>query len=176
MTEEKRVQFDNKDIRKRKRGEWVDKNWQYILEGWTVTFVFLIFSAAVYSIGLKEKVFNLSFFLNAVVIIGVVLFAVLIFVFLALMSLSKNKSDLFYFCFAISLNFFIWIYLFLFKYTIFLIIAIFIDAMIGIYYSKLRIDEQIVTKNIFTNFNYIGRILSVLIPALTTIIASVLKK
>lgn len=96
---------DIKEYKKEKRGEWVDKNWQYILEGWTVTFVFLIFSAAVYSIGLKEKIFNLSFFLNTVVMIGASLFAVLIFGFLTLMSLSKNKNDLFYFCFVISLNF-----------------------------------------------------------------------
>lgn len=176
MSEEKRVQFDNKEIRKQERGEWVDKNWQYILEGWTVTFTFLIFSVAVYAIGLEEKVFNLPFFLNAVVMIGVSLFTVLIFGFIALLSLSKNKSDLFYFCLFIAINFFLWIYLLLFKSKEFIIAIVAVDVMIGIYYSKLRIDKIIIKESIVTNLSVVKQILGMLIPALTTIIASILKK
>lgn len=177
MSKRKKHQYkkDNKESQKQKIGKWVDKNWQYVLEGWTLIFTFLIISSAIYSIGLNEKNFDISFFLNAVVWIGIILFFVLIIGFSILTILSAKKTDLLYFCLFVSLNLFVGIYLLIYKEKIGFVAAVVIDVIIGMLYANLRIKKKIKNKNISVGLNSVNAVLSIFIPALTTIIAHLLK-
>lgn len=173
------AKIEYKDIKlykKEKRGKWVDKNWQYLLEGWTIIFILLLITLAVYSIGLREENWNSIFFLNAVINIGLIMFMILVVGFTVLMILSKDKIDFLYFCSFLGMGCFCIIATIISKHWIFLVASIFSDVVIGCFYSILRCNQVIADKNVKIGFNNIKLVLAIIIPALTPIIASLIKK
>ncbi len=176
LSEEKRVQFDNKERRKQERGEWIDKNWQYILEGWAIIFILLLITFGIYSVNLEGKNWNSSFFLNAVIVIGAIMFMIMAIGFDILMIFSTNEMDFLYFCSFLGQDCFFLIATMISKYWFFLVGSIFSSIVIGCFYSILRSNRVIEDKSIKISLNNIKVVLTIIVPALTPIIASLIKK
>lgn len=88
----------------KKQKNWADKNWQFVIEGWCISFMLFLLSCTAYSFNLNKNIFDIHFFINNVLLIGKSFILVLAIIFLFLMYFANEKAELFYFGTLITLS------------------------------------------------------------------------
>ncbi|TGA94107.1 hypothetical protein [Lactobacillus johnsonii] len=167
---------DIKEYKKEKRGEWVDKNWQFIVEGWSIIFLLFLLSCTAYSFNLNKNIFDIHFFINNVSLIGKAFIGILALIFLFLMCLANKKAELFYFDALIAISL-IWVLTINRREgRLGLNLAYIFNIFVGIFYVYLRCKKKITNKMFKNSARNIKTTLSIIIPAIATIIAELLDK
>lgn len=166
-----------KNFNAKHSSNWVDKNYKYIIEGMFVTYTFLIFSTAVYSIGLNKKDFDAIYFFQRTFCITIIFFAFLSLSLILFTMFSKLKSDILYLFTLIALSVLLFLYVLFFKNEYWLNGEYLVDIVLGIWIAYYRIKNKVnIHKEKHIGLVNINSLLTVLIPALATLGAALIKK
>ncbi|WP_279095514.1 hypothetical protein [Lactobacillus taiwanensis] len=52
---------DKKYKQSKNSKNWADKNWQFVVEGWSIVFILFILSCVAYSFDLNKNIFDIHF-------------------------------------------------------------------------------------------------------------------
>lgn len=160
----------------KKQKNWADKNWQFVIEGWCISFMLFLLSCTAYSFNLNKNIFDIHFFINNVLLIGKSFILVLAIIFLFLMYFANEKAELFYFGTLITLSLIVVLTINRHEGKLALVAAYIFNIFVGIFYSYLRCKRKITNKMFKNSAKNIKTTLSIVIPAIATVIAGLLDR